>query len=137
MNNNLNNNCKMKKSFTWALATIAVLTVLTGCEKEDEDEIPSGDVNKGATLVRADDGKDYYVVDMGYGVSKLWATCNIGAASPEHFGEYFAWGETETKNNYDWNTYSLCNNDRFKINKYSTDAQNTFNNISDNKKAGC
>ena len=52
MNNNLNNNCKMKKTITWALATMALLTVLTGCKEEDEDEISSGDVNKGAFLVQ-------------------------------------------------------------------------------------
>ena len=126
----------MKKSLFWAIATIAVLTVLTGCEKEDEDEIPSGDVNKGATLVKGVDGEDYYVVDLGFGFqNKLWATCNIGATSAEQYGEYFAWGEAETKNYFDWNKYSHCiNGSRFKITKYSTDAENTNTNTSDNLK---
>ena len=125
----------MKKSFTWALATMALLTVLTGCKKEDEDEIPSSDVNKGATLVK-DGDNEYYVVDLGYGFqNKLWATCNIGAASPEHYGEYFAWGEIEpNKENYDWPTYAHCNDSRLKINKYSVDAENTYNNTFDEKK---
>ena len=34
-------------------------------------------------------------VDLGLSVK--WATCNIGADSPEDYGDYFAWGETETK----------------------------------------
>ena len=124
----------MKKSLFWAIATIAVLTVLTGCEKEDEDEIPSGDVNKGATLVKGDDGKDYYVVDLGFGFqNKLWATCNIGASSAEQYGQYFAWGETETKNYYDWETYTLCDKTWLKIKKYSVDAENTYNNTFDEK----
>ena len=37
-------------------------------------------------------------VDLGLSVK--WATCNIGADSPEDYGDYFAWGETETKSEY-------------------------------------
>lgn len=32
-----------------------------------------------------------------------WATCNVGASSPEEYGAYFAWGETSPRNNYDDN----------------------------------
>ena len=32
-------------------------------------------------------------VDLGLGV--YWATCNLGASAPEHFGDFYAWGETE------------------------------------------
>ena len=41
-------------------------------------------------------GHEY--VDMG--LSVLWATCNIGADSPEDYGDYFAWGETEPKDTF-------------------------------------
>lgn len=34
-------------------------------------------------------------VDLGLSVK--WATCNVGATSPEEYGDYFAWGEIETK----------------------------------------
>jgi hypothetical protein len=34
-----------------------------------------------------------------------WASCNVGAESPEAFGGYYAWGETEEKSDYDWETY--------------------------------
>ena len=37
---------------------------------------------------------------VNLGLSVLWATCNIGADSPEDYGDYFAWGETETKSSY-------------------------------------
>ena len=37
-------------------------------------------------------------VDLGLSVK--WATCNIGADNPEDYGDYFAWGETETKSEY-------------------------------------
>ena len=37
-------------------------------------------------------------VDLGLSVK--WATCNIGADRPEDYGDYFAWGKTETKSEY-------------------------------------
>ena len=38
-------------------------------------------------------------VDLGLSVK--WATCNVGASKPEEYGDYYAWGETETKFYYD------------------------------------
>ena len=40
----------------------------------------------------------YGYVDLGLSVK--WATCNVGATSPEGYGDYFAWGETTTKEKY-------------------------------------
>lgn len=45
-------------------------------------------------------------VDLGLSVK--WATMNVGAISPEDYGDYFAWGETEPKNIYNWSTYKWC-----------------------------
>ncbi|MBQ8607473.1 MAG: hypothetical protein IJ417_04695 [Bacteroidaceae bacterium] len=45
----------------------------------------------------------YEAVDLGLSVK--WATCNVGASSPEEFGDYFAWGETEPKSRYRGFTY--------------------------------
>lgn len=42
-------------------------------------------------------------VDLGLSVK--WAACNIGASSPEEYGNYYAWGETETKADYSSATY--------------------------------
>ena len=36
----------------------------------------------------------YEYVDLGLPSGLKWATCNIGASSPEQTGLYFAWGET-------------------------------------------
>ncbi|MBR6141109.1 MAG: hypothetical protein IKQ37_05040 [Bacteroidaceae bacterium] len=44
-------------------------------------------------------------IDLGLPSGTLWASCNIGANNPEDYGYYFAWGETETKENYTWSTY--------------------------------
>ena len=37
-------------------------------------------------------------VDLGLSVK--WASCNVGAESPEDYGDYFAWSETTTKSSY-------------------------------------
>lgn len=44
-------------------------------------------------------------VDLGLSVK--WATCNIGASSPEEYGDYFAWGETSPKLEYTWSNYKF------------------------------
>ena len=41
----------------------------------------------------------YGWVDLGLSVK--WATCNVGSTTPEEYGDYFAWGETSTKETYD------------------------------------
>ena len=42
----------------------------------------------------------YMWVDLGLPSGTLWATCNVGANSPEEYGDYFAWGVTEKKQKY-------------------------------------
>lgn len=54
-------------------------------------------------------------VDLGLSVK--WATCNIGAESPEDYGSYFAWGETSPKYAYDWSVYKY-GSDKKNITKY-------------------
>ena len=44
-------------------------------------------------------------VDLGLPSGTLWADRNVGAATPEAYGDYFAWGETESKDYYYWSTY--------------------------------
>ena len=66
--------------------------------KEDQvefsEDFPFPDDNKY-------NGHEY--VDLGLSVK--WATMNVGATSPEGYGYYFAWGETQPKSTYDLSTY--------------------------------
>ena len=62
-------------------------------------------------------------VDLGLPSGSLWATCNVGASSPEQYGDYFAWGETETKDYYDTETYKWYNSSDSTLTKYCTDSQ--------------
>ncbi|MBQ7388829.1 MAG: hypothetical protein IJW01_05635, partial [Paludibacteraceae bacterium] len=59
-----------------------------------------------------------YAVDLGLSVK--WATCNVGASTPEGYGNYYAWGETTTKSTYDWSTYKWCNGSYKTLTKYCT-----------------
>lgn len=48
-----------------------------------------------------ENGHEY--VDLGLSVK--WATCNVGAKTPSGWGDYYAWGEIQTKSDYSWATY--------------------------------
>jgi hypothetical protein len=66
----------------------------------------------------------YFVIEDNYhdyvdlGLSVKWATCNVGADSPEDYGDYFAWGETSPKSTYNWSTYKWGDYENFT--KYNT-----------------
>lgn len=62
-----------------------------------------------------DDGHEY--VDLGLSVK--WATCNLGANSPEEYGDYFAWGETAPKSDDSWTTYKWCEGTDSTLTKYN------------------
>lgn len=45
------------------------------------------------------------IVDLGLPSGTKWASCNVGASYPEEVGGTYAWGETGTKIEYNWNNY--------------------------------
>ena len=49
-----------------------------------------------------------HMIDLGLPSGTLWACCNVGADKPEAYGDYYAWGETNTKSTYSWSTYTHC-----------------------------
>ena len=59
-------------------------------------------------------------VDLGLPSGIKWATCNVGATTPEEYGDYFAWGETQPKDNYYWDSYKYCNGSYDTMTKYCT-----------------
>ena len=70
-------------------------------------------------------------VDLGLPSGLLWATCNVGASSPEEYGGYYAWGEIEEKDDYSWNTYRWGNGTEDSMTKYCTnDSYGTVDNKS-------
>ena len=65
---------------------------------------------------------DYYgYVDLGLSVK--WATRNVGASTPEEYGDYFAWGETKPKTTYDLrSTYKYYHGYSYSLTKYCTNS---------------
>ena len=103
-----------------ALAAIMLVAavVCSACTKDPENggnnggNGGNGGNNGGGTY----NGHEY--VDLGLPSGLLWATCNVGANTPEEYGDYFAWGETTPKDTYNWSTYRYCNGDYGKLTKY-------------------
>ena len=95
----------------------------------------SGVYAKCVVYVIQDENELY--VDLGLPSGTLWATCNIGATSPEDYGDYFAWGETEGYNDgkttFDWSTYKWCEGSDNTMTKYCTDSGYGYNGFTDAK----
>ena len=92
---------------------------------------PKAKTTATVTITGRAQGHDY--VDMGLPSGTLWATMNVGASSPEDYGDYFAWGETAPKSVYNLNTYKWCNGDYDQLTKYCTDSDLGYNGFVDNK----
>ncbi|MBR6938072.1 MAG: hypothetical protein IKH63_10965 [Prevotella sp.] len=54
------------------------------------------------------DRKHPHLIDLGLPSGTKWACCNVDADNPEAYGGYYAWGETEEKEVYNWATYIHC-----------------------------
>lgn len=77
----------------------------------------------GQVLVIETNGHKF--VDLGLPSGTLWATCNVGAESPEDYGNYYAWGETSTKETYSFDTYFDTNDDGHTFAKYNNEGGKT------------
>lgn len=71
-------------------------------------------------------------VDLGLPSGTLWATCNIGANKPEGYGNYYVWGETQTKSSYSWATYEYTKGYSEKLKKYCNKSDYGDNGFTDN-----
>ena len=96
----------MKKEFYVLLALM--MCVFASCGK-DEDAVPEPEPQPEPKPVTIKEGvyettDDY--VDLGFD-HVMFATKNLGAKRPEDTGDFFAWGETEPKEVYSWETYKL------------------------------
>jgi hypothetical protein len=70
-------------------------------------------------------------VDLGLPSGTLWATCNVGADTPEGYGDYFAWGETQPKDTYNWSTYQYCMGSSNTLTKYCNNSSYGYNGFTD------
>lgn len=68
--------------------------------------------NDTGNIIYSDNVEEFEIEDdrwVDLGLSVLWARYNVGATSPEEYGGYYAWGETETKSSYTWENYKYYN----------------------------
>ena len=109
------NDSKVPKIAAIIIATVvllgAVIGIVAGGSDEEENSYSRGtssyasnensnsDSNKGISTSKK--------VDLG--LSVCWAGWNVGASSPEGYGNYYAWGETTTKSNYTEGSYQYHN----------------------------
>ena len=73
------------------------------------------------------------VVDLGLPSGIKWALFNLGATKPEEFGDYYAWGEKEPKEIYDWESYGWCMGSDDTMLKYNADPAYGYEGYSDSK----
>ena len=94
-----------------------------GANVNGDGEINIADVNAIINIILKDEpvSVEHEWVDLGLPSGTLWATCNIGAENPEDYGSYFAWGETEPKEMYNWSTYKWYNSTYGGLIKYCTE----------------
>ncbi len=71
-------------------------------------------------------------VNLGLPSGTLWATCNVGADTPEDYGDYFAWGETQPKDWYGWSAYQYCMGSYNTLTKYCNNSVYGYNGFTDN-----
>ena len=70
------------------------------------------------------------ILDLGLSVK--WASFNLGATKPEELGDLYAWGETGTKEQYEWSNYKW--GEKYNIlTKYCYDPDHGENGFTDNK----
>lgn len=88
----------------------AIVRILSDAENDTQIVTISGRSYKAADIpsyTSCPDDNHPHLIDLGIrGV--LWSCCNVGASKPEEYGSYYAWGETEEKAVYSWNTYIHC-----------------------------
>ena len=119
------------KSYTWASTDNAVASV------DQNGKITAKAKGNAEIRATANDGSESFAscyvtvyridtpdaVDLGLvvdGKTIKWASFNLGASSPEEYGYYYAWGETETKTDFSWSTYKFSTSTSGPFSKYNT-----------------
>ena len=126
----------MKRIYGFLILAMLVLCTVAFSSCGDDDEVSPNNENGEVTPEETDNTPDgVEAVDLGLPSGTLWATCNIGASSPEEYGDYFAWGETVGylggKTDFSWSTYKWSDGDSDWLTKYCYD---NYHGFKDNKR---
>lgn len=102
-------------------------------EAKDSDIRPiiAMDTNKHLFFEGKVAGPQIEFVDLGLSVK--WGNANLGATNgntaESWYGDYYAWGETKSKTNYVWNTYTFGASQPFS--KYDSDGKTVLETVDD------
>ena len=107
---------------------VCATAMFAGCNKDENNE-PTPAANGGTNGGGQTAGE---WVDLGLPSGLLWAKCNLGATTPEGYGDYYAWGETATKDVYNWSTYKYCDGSDNTLTKYCYNSSIGYNGFTDN-----
>jgi len=109
------------------LTSILVVAAMVGVACTPDDELKENENNSGDNKNPQEAIPE--AVDLGLSVK--WATFNVGASNPEESGDFYAWGETEPKTDYSWETYKWCNVSDTTMTKYCNDSEYGYNGYTD------
>ena len=119
---------KARKLLAFAMAAVVAMGAVS-CDKDESNGSASSNSNNEAPANGELTAGDW--VDLGLPSGLLWASRNIGADQPTDDGQFFAWGETQPKMEYSWETYAYgysyaemtkyCNNEYLGYNGYTDD----------------
>lgn len=110
----------MKKTLFWGICMTLLSGFMCACQNQEPNnpnQTPNNNPEANPPMVGS--GTNYRLVDLG--LSVLWADRNLGAASPQEYGDYYAWGEIEAKTCYDNSHYKWASGPYY--NKYNTDSE--------------
>ena len=113
------------KAVTWSTSDASVATVSNGvvtAVKVGTATIIATTVSGGFSATCEIVAPELEHIDLGLSVE--WATYNIGARNPEETGDFYAWGETASKSEYNWTSYYYCNGTEITLTKYCTSSTN-------------
>lgn len=85
----------------YVLAQASGGQIKRNAQKQKTTSVKNVSKSVGYGYTGKENGHEY--VDLGLSVK--WATCNVGTKTPSGWGDYYAWGETQTKSDYSWATY--------------------------------
>ena len=97
---------------------VKVINIIAGTDQKTNDK---NDPAVEAGL--CPDSNHPHIIDMGN--VGLWACCNVGASAPWEYGGYYAWGEIEEKDYYDWSTYKHCDGSEYTCHDLGSDIAGT------------
>lgn len=109
------------KSSNEEIATVDQTGKVTAKDKDGKTTITATiagtNIVESSTMISVREDSPYEYVDLG--LSVMWATCNIGASTPQEDGWILAWGDIEPKDSYSWETYFDTKDNGYSFAKYS------------------